>query len=348
MLSNENVVKDSIVENIAFDFVEVEYGDFEQLKLAANNFIVEVQKLYDNAIHTSQLIKMSKIKTGLQYFYQYMKNSERFTRQILELQHYFESQVNNFLGRTFYLSWVNEEGHILYLDEAKIGQLYKTKATRASGRGNISKETMQKLNNQDLEKSLQDRFQKSENLRKHVFKIAVARWQANRDKENNPFWANKYYSTFWWRNESQGTEKWGHSRKIPNKGTIAQGYVGAVINEDEKVTNVNIQSALKYLYENHIELNSIPAIVKGDVVWNQNGNIQFAVKEGSFSTARFGQYFNVALNIRNMEKMSVEDFKKELPKMVKTYEISNNILLDIFNKTQNQINQEVGSVAPLV
>ena len=80
MPSNESIINESVIESAASTLVEVEYGDFEQLKLAANNFIIEVQKLYDNAIHTSQLIKTSKIKTGLQYFYQYMKDSEKFTR----------------------------------------------------------------------------------------------------------------------------------------------------------------------------------------------------------------------------------------------------------------------------
>ena len=57
------------------------------------------------------------------------------------------------------------------------------------------------------------------------------------------------------------------------------------------VINSLIES-LKILYDNYIKKDSIPAAVKGDVV-EKNGYIQYAIKQGQFSTAKIGQYINL-------------------------------------------------------
>ena len=45
MPSNESVVTNSIIETVAPNLVEVDYNDFEQLKIAANQFIIKVENM---------------------------------------------------------------------------------------------------------------------------------------------------------------------------------------------------------------------------------------------------------------------------------------------------------------
>ena len=74
MLSNENVVNNSIVEAAAPDLAEVDYNDFEQLKVAANQFITKVENMINRMRHTHQLIQSkTSIKNSLTIFYQLMR-----------------------------------------------------------------------------------------------------------------------------------------------------------------------------------------------------------------------------------------------------------------------------------
>ena len=84
-----------------------------------------------------------------------------------------------------------------------------------------------------------------------------------------------------------------------------------MVNEDPNVEAYSegdaLENSLKYLYLNHIEIESIPGIVKGDVVMNSNGNIQFAVKTGDFNTAGFGPAYVVAIEIQRGNFLSKKD-----------------------------------------
>lgn len=347
MPSNENVVNNSIIEAAAPDLVEVDYNDFEQLKVAANQFITKVENMINRMRHTHQLIQSkTSIKNSMTIFYQLMRQSTQFTQEALILQHTFETQLNNFLGRKIYLGWVNDEGHILYLDEANIGRLYAN-ATANMGRGNISASKIRDMMDvNDLTEALQKRLEESEKLRAHVYNVAIARWSGNEKDETIKNY-NPSKKTFYWRLiDNHHISGW--TKPIATKGVIAEGYAGAVINEDPKVISSDLEYSLKVLYENHIQKDSVGAAIKGDIVWNQDGNIQFAIKEGSFSTAKFGQYLNLAYNTIQINIISANEYEKYLPKLVRISKITDAILLDINQKSEQKLNQIIKEVTPLI
>lgn len=347
MPTNEEIIQKSLQQTLSQDLVKVDEGDFIALKLAANQFINKVENIsYQGQRIYSVLINGGSIKKGIAQFYQWMRSSQSFTRQALQLQHQFQEQLNNFLGRTIYLTYVKEDGSLLYLDDTKIGELY-AQATKNVGRGNISASKVEQMTDTEkIQDELYKRLKASQELRAHVYKIAIARWQSNVNNE-----LTKKYdpskNTFYWRlYDNHHITGW--TNPIATKGIIAQGYAGAVINEDPQVISSQLESSLKILYQNHIQKDSIGGAIKGDVVLNQNGQIQFAIKQGSFSTARFGQYLILAYNIQQIKQISKEEFMKYLPQLVKLNKITNAIIQNLNDNIEPQLNKEIKSVAPLI
>lgn len=345
MPSNENIITNSITQAAASDLVQVDYNDFLQLKAAANQFIIKVENMINRVRHTHQLIQSkSSIKNSLTIFYQLMRDSTQFTQEALVLQHLFETQLNNFLGRQIFLGWVNDEGHILFFGDAHIGQLYAN-ATVNRGRGNISAskvENMMDVN--DLTNDLQKKIAESEKLRSHVYNVAIARWSNNDNEIIKNYDPSK--KTFYWR-LTDNHHISGYTKPIYTKGIIAEGYAGAVINEDPNVVSSNLEYSLKALYENHIQKDSVGAAIKGDIVYKDDGNIQFAIKEGSFSTARFGQYLNLAYNTIQIKMITANEYEKYLPKLIRISKVTDQILSDINQKSTEVLNNTIKTVAPL-
>lgn len=345
MASNEEVIFNSITDATVKDLVEIDRIDFEQLKIASNTFIRKVEDIFNRVNHTHMIIKGNTIKKGLRQFYQLMRDSTTFTQEALQLQHEFESELNKFLGRIIYLTWVDESGHMLYFDDANIGKIYAN-ATANRGRGNISATKMKEVADiNDLTGDLRKRLEESQRLRIHVYQIAVARWAGNQGEEIKDYDPSK--KTFYWRlYDNHHISGW--TDPIATKGVIAEGYAGAVINQDPQVISSNLEFSLKNLYENHIQKDSVGAAIKGDVVWDQNGNVQFAIKEGSFSTARFGQYLNLAYNTIQIKTMTAQQYEKILPRLVRIGKATNKILEEINKNAEERANEEVRKVAPLV
>ena len=331
MASNEQIVESALVSAAAPDLVTVDYGDYSALQIAALQFINKVEQMINKVQHTYKILNSkTSIKQGLTSFYRLMRQSTDFTQEALILQHTFESRLNSFLGRIIYLAWVGEDGHLIYLGDANIGQVY-AQATANRGRGNVSASKMKNIDINDLDDILQKRLQQSENLRAHVYQVAIERWSANKNEPTKNYDPSK--NTFYWK-------LWDHhhitgwTSPIATKGIIAEGYAGAVINEDPDVVSSNLEYALKNLYNNHIQKDSIGAAIKGDITLNDNGNIQFAIKEGSFSTARFGQYLNLAYNIQQTPQLTVQEFQELLPKLVKITKATERIIADMDKKAE--------------
>ena len=105
--------------------------------------------------------------------------------------------------------------------------------------------------------------------------------------------------------------------------------------------NDKIELGLKTLWTEHILKDSVGAAIKGDVVLTRNGHIQFAVKEGSFSTAKIGQYVRLAYNILQLQFLdaSVLQRPEVFQKMVGN---SKNLdeFLDAVEKESIQIGKE--------
>lgn len=351
-MSNQQVVNESIKKELVPEVIKVVEGDIIQIKKAAFYFTTEVQRAYENAIHNLGLIQKESFKNGRQILYNYMRQNANFTRQLLELQHYFEAQLDNFLGRTIYFTWVDQRsGNILYLDEAETGQVYKKASVASHGYGvgsikgtsvmsvvkaHSNKETRltQVITSatNTMEQTLRQKLQNSQHKRKFVYLNAVLR--THQPKSGN---------RFWWRPSNQRRRTYTIS--FNGTGRIAQGYVDAVVNEDPNVEAYSegdaLENSLKYLYLNHIEIENIEGIIKGDVVMQSNGNIQFAVKTGNFNTASFGSAYILATQIQRNNFLNKKDLQDKLPELVKTEKAALNILSEIYIKVENQLKSQL-------
>ena len=347
-MSNQQVVKNSIEKELIPDIVEVTKGNIDQIKAAANYFLYQVQKCYESTIRSQGLIQKSSFSNGRQILYEYMKENTSFTQQITQLQHYFETQLDNFLGRKIYLAWVSQStGTILYLDEKEIGQLYSkgrkfsygggsaaikgsavlsTVRAHHEGRLNLIEEIVSTQNS--MPEELQKKLKESQNKRRYVYQNAILRYNQKGSG-----------GRFWWRPSNQYRRQYTIS--FNGTGRIAEGYVGAVVNEDPNVEAYQqgdaLETSLKFLYLNHIEIESIPGIEKGDVVMDSNKNIQFAVKTGDFKTAKFGPAYILATEIQRGEFLSASDIQNNLSELVKTEDVALSILENIYTDLQKQL-----------
>lgn len=323
MASNENEVQSVIIDITSKDFVIAEEGNFQSFKMTAQKFIDEVLKYYQMSIRTQRVIKTENLKNGLQYFYQYMRENTNFTQNILQLQAYFEQQLNNFLGRTINLAWVSKEGHLTFIDEAYIGQIY-TKAFGQFGRGGIDQSTLDNINS-NIEQALINKFKESQQLRIGVYTTIRDRWLDPKNKQK--FYYHGYYQNF---------NRRKYTRRFPNLGKIAEGYAETVINSDPEIAwkqgqpEEKREYSIRRLYERpQIKLDSTAGSLKGDVIFktDQNsGNIHFAIKEGSFSTAKFGQFFALAQKILQIQEITKEEFQAQMGKLIRINDLTRQVL----------------------
>lgn len=308
----EQIFQETITKVTVDEIVKSDKGDYQKLQAAAKLFLDQVQMtsdLYEDAI------KQRKVADKIREMYSNMRDEETYTQKILGYQHEFETSLNNFLGRTIYLTYVKDDGSFSFYDDFNIGKLYE-KATKNTGRGNLSESKMFDAN--DLQANINQTIQHSVEKRREVYVTALARYRNENDEARNPI-SNRHYKpderTFYWQ---QRSGRLNHTDRIMNEGLIAEAYAGAVINESSDI-NSEIEGSLRNLWYNHIkgQKDSVGAAIKGDVVYKDNGDIQFAVKKGSFSTAKVGQYVNLALNIMQLKLLTPEELQKNFSQMVK-------------------------------
>ena len=337
MASNEYIVQKEIIEKTASSIHQIEKGDFEALKQAAKVYLDQIGMLSD--FYRTTIMK-KRIVEKIKDIYSNMRINEKYTQLMLQYQHEFEISLNSFLGRTIYLVYVNNDGTLNYYDDANIGKLY-AQATANKGRGNISKEKIFDAN--DLQENIKKLLIESANNKKLVYVSALERYYKTSASEQT-YNYDPSKNTFYWRlNDAHHIT--GYTRPFSNTGPIAEGYAEAVINNDEKpnISNDDIENSLKILYENYIDKDSIGAAIKGDIVFGSDNSIQFAVKKGSFSTAMVGQYMRLAINIQQLEQISIDDFEKALPYLIKINKLSNQIIEVFNNQTTEEIKKEIRS-----
>lgn len=335
-MANEHI-EEYVKKITANEVYKVHQGNYEQLKYAAQIFLDRVRDIADL---NHQIVSQNSIKTQMSKIHEYMKKDVENTRQALQLQHIFETQLNDFMGRVIYLTYVDKEGNINFYDDANIGKLYSQATKESKGRrGNISASKM--FETIDLEQELREKMLISIAERKLVYQQAIRRWEKNKTQDyvdGIPLSGKDYNpskNTFYWRLNDYHITGW--TDPISNRGWIAEGYAGAVINEDPQVKSKAIESSLKQLWEEHIQQDSIGGAIKGDIVLRDNGNIQFAVKSGSFSTARFGQYVRLAYNIQQIDILTPEQFEKVLPVLVNFRKATTEIIQAARKKGQQEI-----------
>ena len=331
MLLSDDIQKNinSITSNQIY---KVDKGDFEALKKAANIYLQQVgllSDLYKNAIAKKRIIEK------IQSIYSQMRKESKYTQLMLKYQHEFENSLNNFLGRTIYLTYVNKDGTLNYYDDANIGKLYE-KATANKGRGNISYGQIFDAN--DLRQNIKEALKISEMDKKDVYTSAIVRYNQTLQKDYN-FEDTPNKGSFYWRLHDYHITGWTIS--FSNTGPIAEGYARAVINDNSNISNNDIENSLKILYENYIQKDSVGAAIKGDVTFGSDKSIQFAIKEGSFSTAMVGQYMRLAINIQRLPQMSIEDFQKSLPYLIKFGKLVDKIIQVAKNQATEKVREEI-------
>lgn len=303
------------------DVKDITKVSIKELHSAAENFIKTVKNnLYDNITESASSLEddMKKLKA----LYETIAAKNAVT-PIFQAQISFEKELNEFLGRKMFLTYVTDTGDLNVQDEAFLYNLV-TKGSYNKGRLNISPDAFSAQANgsnlihaldQNLDKATRrvfKRLRRSVKLRCNVYTTAIERYEGSLD--------NRFY----WITVGEGA-KYGRTDPIANKGPIAEGYANAVINEEVNIQNNWINDSLEYLWENYIKgkKDSIDAVIKGDVQVNNNGNIQFAIKEGQFSTAKLGQYLFVAENILKVfpngnAEISPELLQIAMPRLTRT------------------------------
>lgn len=331
--ATQKIVEEDLKETTSSDIYEIDTEDFNKLQAAAKIFLNQVQIVSDL---NKRALSQSTVKSKITYIYKSMREDSNYTRQMLEYQHTFETSLNEFLKRKIYLTYVSAEGNLILQDDAAIGKLYQT-ATANKGRGNISAKNIIDADIVDIE--LQSQIRKSMAMRRNVYKEAISRWKKNEDEAHMNYNISKH-TIYWWSLYHQKLGGW--SNPISNRGPIAEGYAGAVINEDPEVVNSNIEAGLAALWNNHIAKDSIGAVIKGDIVLDSNGNIQFAIKTGErFSTAKVGQYINLAYNILQIKQISATELEQNLPKLIRITKASNNIVQKINESVEKIVDNEI-------
>lgn len=319
----KNEIQEVLKNTVSKSLYDNNNQDFLILQRQAQKFLTNIRN-YSNIFEESK--KKDSLKKGLTKIYDSMKKDTELTQNLIIEAHHFENAVNTFLQRTMYLTYVKDDGTLLFLDETHTGELYR-QATANAGRGNISKEKITDIN--DLIQELNKKIQKSVARNKPIYTSAVYRW-------NKTNWGPKKH--FYYKEDG----KWKPSKRVRTRGRIAEAYVQLVIDEN-KTTDKEL--GLKLLDE-RIEIDNIPAVVKGDVVYDAMGNIHLAVKEGSFSTAKIGSYYNLAINILSIKRPpSKEDFQKALPKLVRLSATADKIIEEMNKEIEEAFKEIVEEIA---
>ena len=324
------------IEDVEKDIKKELIGDLEALKKSAKNFlnVIKYQIIF------SEEMKAEIEKNNLydiNTIYEAMHKETSLAQSLVAEQFIFEKAINNFLGRTIALIWIDDKsGEIYYVDEATAEKIYATGTRKENGRVSISGVSPEKfgVSSEKFNASFKDFIDKlgdfGTRIKQHqknyaaIYEEVKTRWNNNTqpnppdnkwynigkervDKNNETKKIYLYRTTFYWQGpggQAPGDPYlgWSHSKKM-NLGNISEAYVNILMNSDEAVatipTGVSEDSVKQYWFymKNHKILNNTSGITQGDVILAGRQSLQFAVKEGKFNTAAIGPYITTALSV---------------------------------------------------
>lgn len=257
-----------------------------------------------------------------------MHHQKNVLQELISKQYLFESQVNQFLGRTINLAWADNKGNILFTDEVSARKIYESFASTSTknyvGKVNFSRSrglenkmtTLPTFVGKRFQEAIDKRLQRHQDLYKEILK----RWKDNdsshfKDGTKN-VWYKEHKHTVYWEHPPKGVDSFNHHRwawsEVVNKGHISEGYVNFIFNPIRGIA-LNEKSIGTLVMTYVRKPDKIPGIVKGDVVMKtSDGKIQIAVKSaGDFDTASIGPYIRVAYQIieffNNLDKLTVDN-----------------------------------------
>ena len=290
--------------------VKKEFGNAAYLMNGALNFINNIEKIVNQYEHLNKDI--SFFSKPLSNLGQAMLNNRQLLRQAISEQYIFEQELNNFLGRTINFAWIDtESGEVLFADETTAQKIYMQADTQSKGKrkrattgkiySNIIKNS--NLNNlpnfiKQTEQSFQNAITKRLAIHQQLLKTVLQRWEENHREDN--YWAKKHKDTVYWQHPPKGAEGFHHekyswSAKV-NRGHISQEYINFIFNSKDKLENTEFGIGT-FMMRNNGKKDTVPGIVKGDIVIQNYDNIHIAVKSGQFDTASIGPYLKVAFQV---------------------------------------------------
>lgn len=322
-MENDKSLVDTITEMAKEDInLNREYS-LENLKLAAKTFLSSVTQIYSNFIKNNN-INLNKAFWALEY-----KDNE-IARQLAITKFNFSNALDKYAQRKIILTYVDRNGKItLYTESGEeyiLKQVYYSTGRERFKVGSFKSKRAEAIQEgeSNIFETLNKLIQKSAKSKQEVYKTAIKRWGETKKKDQQ---LSKYY----WR--SDVNKRRLYASTFFSRGEISEGYVNAVIQEDDKIQNESIDKGLKVLYENYIKgkKDNIKAIVKGDVQIDEQGKISLAVKSFAADTAMIGQYLTIAHTILSMKEsdFNLESIAKDLPQVDKYFK-------SIFKEKENK------------
>lgn len=296
----------TIAKEIIYNLVEKVTNQriLQKRQIDLNQFL-QICIRYLNAIdvHINRLQNIKNLKERISLVGKLMHDDQYSLRQMLILSHAFQHQWNNFLGRQIPITWISNAGVVYLASQQAVLNMY--------AEGTLSKYDMNKdqvyrgyiegraynfnpfeLNEQS--QKIQDQLTFATQNKKGVFIEGKRRYNktvAYTDKDIIEGGIPK--RTLYWAVSEDGHYK-HFDRSIASAGFLGQGYIQLAL--DYPTISMNPVNGPNYILsqEGYIELlakysssgDAIPGIVRGDIKYDQSGNLQFAIKQGkAFHTA---------------------------------------------------------------
>lgn len=383
-------IKEQLIDVMSEDVCNKVQKKFQTLVEAANTLYKNLQRIENQE---ELIAQVEKKEESLRAFFSKKENlsllltnnrkeskEQKIINDVLKHIHKFELALDKFLNRKVQLVWVDEQGNLLVATEDGYNELLSTATVDSSNiRGKMAENAMSNLekynNNNYIDNKVLEEFNDSIDNRKGFYRLAIERYEATTIKEARGKKPQKPQKHFYWKidtniddPESKNIiENYVLSKKINNKGRMAEAYVESVINDD-KDKYLEVDNWLRHL-NSLIYEDNVSAILRGDVIRkiiNENtGDSKleqgrdtreqhFAVKSGSWSTAGIRQYLLLAerlLKYRGV-KISPALFRIGLPMLLnaKSSETVDNIKSNIVESAgkavSNKVEEKISNTIP--
>ena len=331
MADNISSILDIIKPETAKEIVLDSKAAFAELKRKGMELIGYVESI---VLTFEAAEKYTQLNTKMQKTYEAMRDYESITRLLVDKGQEFEVALNQFLNRTVNLAYVDKDGSLIVIEEAKVGRLY-AEATKNRGRGNISAARFRKtVSREELNAEFQKDINEIVASKKKIYTEAIRRYE-------DTIKAIQQRQYYWQLNQERE-----YSPTISNKGRIAEAYAEAVLTEDAMVVDspqIAVERGLQALVR-HIEEDNVGAAIKGDVQVKGDGKIFFAIKEGSFSTPRIGQYYALAVNLQDIPEMTPEELESRLAELTNMRSVADKIESNAFQFANEEAIREIKSL----
>ena len=341
MADNKQVVYNTLLQATGKGVLQQEKGNFQQLQNNAKFFLDNI-----NIFKQSLMKKTLRQQASWLIRYRMRKNSDISTLMFYLSK--FEQQINNFLGRQIYFTYVCQNGTLKLFDNLNAQKIYFNMEPDKGGRGKMRANN--ELNNfsEMLQGQLIEQINQSAKNKQRVYTQALRRFNKPADssgkkgmryKAQNNLSHTFYYRLFDYYHLTDWSIK-------TNLGQISEAYADAVISEDNTISNSMIEWSLYHLdnrLQNQNKANSIAAIIQGDV--KLSPQIQFAIKSGNlFGSPRIRQFIAFAYNILLFDNLTINQVNDNLKKLSNIQANSNLLLQEIKNYSEEEATKIISKV----